>query len=113
MTMIARTTTPTMIPVQGTSEPVVLVVVVVVELEESPVVVFGAVADEPLFAPLPIELFPAAPLPEVPGPVLVVVVVFELPEPPDVCANVIAGATARKRARRIKLTRGTERIFSP
>jgi len=86
--MTTTATTATMIQVHGT-----VFVVVVVEVEESPVVVFGAVADEP----------PAA------GPV-VVVVVLELPAPPAVCAKAITGAVARNRAMSMRLSRRIGRM---
>jgi hypothetical protein len=96
---IAMTTTaPTTIHSHGTVLVVVVVVVVpsvvvdlsVVELEPAPGAVTG------------FEL-PAA------GPVVVVVVelVFDVPE---LCASVIAGAMARKRARRMRLSRKIGRI---
>ena len=104
MTITASTTTPTMIPVHGTSVVVVLLVVVV-DVDESPVVDLGAVADEPFVEPLPI-----APPPDVAGPVVVVVLEPVWLAPPEVCAKVIAGATARNSASRMMPRRKAARI---
>jgi hypothetical protein len=114
MMRIATTATPTMIQVQGMVSAVVVVVVVVVEaspplvLAASPLLVFGALAEE---EPVPVS-----------GAVLVVVVLepFEPLAPLDVLApvelpvvwaNVITGATARKRARNMRLIRMVSRIW--
>jgi hypothetical protein len=89
------TTAPTTIQSHG----IVLVVVVVVVV---PSVVVDLSTVEPAGAVTVVEP-PAA------GPLLVVVVelVFDVPV---VCANVIAGAMARNKARRMKLSRKIGRI---
>jgi hypothetical protein len=104
MITTASTATPTMMYVHGTLSVVVVFVVVVVEVEESPVVVLGAVAEEPFVVPLPAA-----------GPVEVVVLeaaLPALPAAPDVWAMVIVGAAARRSASRMRPRRRTERIIS-
>src|SRR5580658_818576 len=88
------TTAPTTIHSHGT----VLVVVVVV-------VVPSVVVDLSVVAPGTVTVVE----PPVAGPVVVVVVEFVF-DVPVVCASVIVGAIARKRARRMRLSRKIGRI---
>lgn len=95
-TMPTTTIAPTMIHIHGTL--LVVVLVVVVEL-------FGEVIVPLLFVLLLLLEPPVA------GPVVVVVVLE--PVVPALCASDIAGATAKKSAIRMRLSRKIGRIWCP